>query len=310
MSHSIKRILVTGSSGTIGTHLSLTLLSLNYDVIGVDKRPNVWSKSVQDITLVGDLCDLDWVMSTLPADVDLVIHLAANPRVYNLVLTPSLARDNFDMLFNCLEYVRQHNIPRFMFSSSREVYGNSEKYLHSEQDAYVRNCESPYTATKIGGEALVHAYRQCYGVQTIIFRFSNVYGKYDDSDRVIPLFVRKLVNGEDITVFGKDKCLDFTYIEDAIQGVVAGIYHFESAKNKVFNLSGGEGISIYDVGMKLIQLLNSEARILCSSNRTGEVVKYVADITRAKEMLKYCPTVSIDDGLRKTVDWMRKEVLL
>jgi UDP-glucose 4-epimerase len=143
----IKKILVTGSSGTIGTRLCEKLLEKNYDIVGLDLKPNKWKKEINKITIIGDLCN---TIENLPKDIDLVIHLAANSRVYNLVLNPSLARDNFEMLFNILEFCRNNNIKKFIFASSREVYGNSNRIVHSEDEAYIKNCESPYTASKIG----------------------------------------------------------------------------------------------------------------------------------------------------------------
>ena len=117
-----------------------------------------------------------------------------------------------------------------MFSSSREVYGNSDKVIHNEDEAYVKNCESPYTASKVGGEALVHSYQQCYDIDFVIFRFSNVYGMYDGSDRVIPLFIERAKQGNDLLVFGKEKLLDFTYIDDCVGGVILGIKNFGKIK--------------------------------------------------------------------------------
>jgi len=223
------RILVTGSSGTIGTRLCEKLLEENYAIIGVDLKPNRWNDRINKLTIIGDLRDKE-TFKNLPKDVDLVVHLAANARVYNLVVDPSLARDNFEILFNTLEFCRRNDIKRFIFASSREVYGNSNQIVHSENEAYVRNCESPYAASKIGGEALVHAYQQCYGINFIIIRFSNVYGMYDDSDRVIPLFIKLAKENRDLVVYGKEKLLDFTYIDDAISGVLKCIENFDQVK--------------------------------------------------------------------------------
>ncbi|HEY4526913.1 MAG TPA: SDR family NAD(P)-dependent oxidoreductase, partial [Candidatus Paceibacterota bacterium] len=126
MAYPLKKILVTGSSGTIGTRLAETLLGEGFDIIGVDREPNTWNDAVNKKTIILDLRDKERVLKELPKDVDVVIHLAANARVFNLVVDPSLARDNFEMVFNVLEFARQNEIKNFMFSSSREVYGNSE----------------------------------------------------------------------------------------------------------------------------------------------------------------------------------------
>jgi UDP-glucose 4-epimerase len=149
------KILVTGSSGTIGTHLCERLLKDGHEIVGADWKPNKWSEEVDAITINVDLRDRSCILSTLPKDIDFVVHLAANARVYDLVIDPFLARDNFETLFNTLEYARKNGITRFMFASSREVYGNTDRIIYSADEALTKNCESPYTASKIGGEALL-----------------------------------------------------------------------------------------------------------------------------------------------------------
>ncbi len=302
----IKKILVTGSSGTIGTRLCEKLLEKGYQVVGADWKPNKWSARVQDITLDIDLRDKFKVIDKLPKDIDLVIHLAANARVFNLVVDPDLARDNFLTLFNMLEYARINRIPRFIFSSSREVYGNSDKQTYFEDEADVKNCESPYSASKISGEALVRSYQKCYNIDFVIFRFSNVYGMYDDSDRVVPLFIKLCRQGKDLIVFGKDKSLDFTYIDDTISGVISSIERFESVRNNVYNLAFGESTSISELARMIKELTGSRVSININDNRTGEVVKYTASISKAKEKLGYNPKTDIKEGLKKSVEWCNK----
>jgi nucleoside-diphosphate-sugar epimerase len=298
----IKRILVTGSSGTIGTRLCEKLTERGYHITGLDTRTNKWSKTVNNITILADLRDKA-ALDRLPKDVDMIIHLAANARVYDLVLRPDLAKDNFDMLFNILEFCRLNKIKRFIFASSREVYGNTNQHNHSEDEAYVRNCESPYTASKIGGEALVHSYGQCYGIDFIIIRFSNVYGMYDDSDRVVPLFIRHAKENREIVVYGKDKFLDFTYIDDAVSGVRKCIEKFNQVKNDVFNIAYGKGIGIAEMGRLVKEHMCSKSGIKLKENRKGEVVKFVADISKAKQKLGYVPRTSIEEGIKKSIEW-------
>jgi len=308
MAYPFKKILVTGSSGTIGTRLSETLLKEGFDIVGVDKEPNTWNEEVQRKTIILDLRDKERVLRELPKDVDAVVHLAANARVYNLVIDPSLARDNFETVFNVLEFARQNSIKRFMFSSSREVYGNSEKIIHAEDDVHIDYCESPYTASKIGGEALVQSYRQCYGMETIIFRFSNVYGMYDQSDRVIPLFIKLCTEGKDLVVYGKEKLLDYTYIDDCVSGVVAALKEFLSINGQVYNIAYGKGTSIVDVAQLIQKRMQSKGEVRIEENRTGEVVRYIADVSKAKQSFGYEPKVPIEEGVNKTVDWYLKHL--
>jgi UDP-glucose 4-epimerase len=300
----VKKILVTGSSGTIGTRLCEKLLERNYSVTGVDKDPNSWNDRIDKLTIIGDLRDKK-TLERLPKDFDAVIHLAANARVYNLVTDPSLARDNLETLFNTLDFCKKSGIKRFIFASSREVYGNTDKTTYSENEAHIDNCESPYTASKIGGEAMIHAYRRCYGVDFIIARFSNVYGMYDKSDRLIPLFIRQINEKKDLTIYGREKMLDFTYIDDIISGMMKCIEKFDSVKNNVYNLSSGKGISILEVAELIRNKMGSKNKVVIRENRTGEVVKFVADISKARKALGYEPNVMIDEGITRTIEWYR-----
>ena len=303
---SIKKILVTGSSGTVGTRLCEKLSEEKYEIVGVDLNPNKWNDRINELTIIGDLRSKQ-TFENLPEDIDLVIHLAANARVYNLVIDPSLARDNFETLFNTLEFCRKGNIKKFIFASSREVYGNSKQIIHTENEAYVRNCESPYTASKIGGEALIHAYQQCYGINFIITRFSNVYGMYDDSDRVIPLFIKLTKENKDLVVYGKEKLLDFTYIDDTISGVLKCVENFDQVKNDVFNIASGEALSIIEVAQLIQKYTNNKNKIIIKENRTGEVVKFIADISKATQKLSYEPKTTIAEGIKKSIEWYTEQ---
>jgi nucleoside-diphosphate-sugar epimerase len=302
-------ILVTGSSGTIGTRLCETLLERGHTVTGIDWLHNKWNPAIDALTQIIDLRDasalstLDSKLSTHP---DLCIHLAANARVYELVEHPDRARDNFLTLFNALEFCRQNNIKRFMFASSRESYGNTGAEKYSEDMVRVNNCESPYTASKVGGEALVESYRRCYGIDQITFRFSNVYGAYDDSERVVPLFIRKARANESMTIFGKEKCLDFTYIDDCVHGICQAVDHFETAKNDTYNIAFGEGTTIVHLAERIKEILGSSSEIILGQSRTGEVTNYVADISKAKKALHYNPQSSFEEGVKKAVEWYLK----
>lgn len=302
MDFSNTKILVTGSSGTIGNCLCETLLERGADVVGVDIRPNRWNEEVNRRTINIDLRNPEDV-NKLPKDFDLVVHLAANARVFKLVENPDLAKDNFLLLYNILEFVRKNDIKRILFASSREVYGNSGYIIHSEEEAFVKNCESSYTATKIAGEALIHAYEQCYGIEYIIVRFSNVYGRYDYSDRVVPLFISKALKNEDIHIYGRDKILDFTYIEDCTDGVVKSLELFETSKNEVYNIATQKGYSIEKVAQLIIELTGSKSKIIYKTNRTGEVCRFIADISKAKAVLNYYPQNDLMTGINKTIEW-------
>jgi UDP-glucose 4-epimerase len=171
---------------------------------------------------------------------------------------------------------------------------------------HVEHCESPYTASKLAGEALVEAYSRCYNLPHIIFRFSNVYGMYDDSIRVVPLFIRQAKANEPMKVFGTDKCLDFTYIDDTVSGIMLTLEKFDTIQNQTINLAFGEGTTILKLAEQVKELLGSTSTIDLGDPRTGEVVRYIADISKAKKLLGYDPKTSFDEGIRKAVEWYAK----
>jgi UDP-glucose 4-epimerase len=298
---SISSVLITGSSGTVGTALAESLLDDGYQVTGVDVAENRWSSSVNKRTIVTDLRS-ESNLNKLPESVDLVVHLAANARVHKLVTDPSKAKDNFETTYNILEYARDIGAD-IIFSSSREVYGNNGKIIYDETDTYVDECESPYTASKIGGEALVKSYDKCYDIDTSILRFSNVYGKYDVSDRVVPLFIAQAQTGEDLTVYGEDKILDFTYIDDCVRGVKRVINDFRKISGTTFNIASGEGSSLVELANLIIKKTGDNVSVNIEPNRTGEVGRYVADISKAEKLLNYEPEYDFDRGIEETVDW-------
>ncbi|MHB2017751.1 MAG: NAD-dependent epimerase/dehydratase family protein [Candidatus Xenobia bacterium] len=299
------KILVTGSSGSIGTRLCETLLQRGYGVVGVDRVPNKYSEPVNNVTLSLDLRDRNKVHKVLPGDVDMVIHLAANASVYNLYLEPMLAADNVATTFNVLEYVRRRGVRRVAFASSREVYGNSNGPRYAEGDERIDSCENVYSASKVAGEALLHAYQRCYGLEFVIYRFSNVYGMYDESDRFVPIMIRKMAKAEPITIFGRQKMLDFVYSDDAIEGIMASIEGFDQLKGSVYNIGAGEGSLLIDVAQLIKQELASSSPITIGDSRPGEMLQFIADTRRAEQKMGYRPATQVKDGIPRAVAWYR-----
>ena len=309
------RILITGSSGQIGTNLSLALLAAEHEVRGVDHRPNPWT-SVIETDLV-DLAELsaDPAAYAPPWRPDCIVHLAAYAKVYELVVEPGKALENVQMAAAALEVARAAGTP-FVFGSSREVYADIRRDMTEERMADFVAAESPYSASKIAGEALCYAYANCYQLPVLVFRFSNVYGRFDNDaermERVIPLFLRRVADGKPITVYGRDKMLDFTYVDDCVSGIVAGIEAISAGKitKEAVNLAYGQGSTLRDLVSLLQRALGREADVTWEASRVGEVTRYIADITKARELLGYQPRVPLSEGIGRYVAWWRDQGLL
>ncbi len=305
-------ILITGSSGQVGTNLALRLLGEGHTVFGVDQRPNPWTDRIE--TLTQDLSQpcSDFTQgiggATFPNKLDLVVHLAADAKVHDLVKEPHRALKNITLTFNVLEYCRYHHLP-LVFSSTREVYGDIYRYITKEADADFAFTESPYSASKIAGEALIYSYAQCYGLPYLVFRFSNVYGRYDNDiqrmERVIPLFIHKVRQRQPITVYGQDKVLDFTYIDDCVDGIYRGIERLAAGAvaNETINLAYGQGNSLVRLAEYIGEALGIAPDITIQPPRVGEVTHYVADISKAQEMLGYNPATPLREGIQQAVAW-------
>jgi len=306
------RILITGSSGQIGTNLALHLLERGHEVFGVDVRPNPWTNAfstlLQDLTAPfshfrGGLGHVPY-----PPDLDAVVHFAAHAKVHELVQQPARALENVTMTFNLLEFCRHNGLP-VIFSSSREVYGDIHRYITEEAHADFSFTESPYSASKVAGEALIYSYARCYGVRYLVFRFSNVYGRYDNDiermERVIPLFIRRIARGEPITVYGEQKVLDFTYVDDCVAGVARGLELLtgSGAVNETINLAYGEGNSLVTLAETIGAALGVAPRLTIAPPRVGEVTHYVADIAKARALLGYEPRVPLSEGIPRAVAW-------
>jgi len=306
------RIIITGSSGQIGTNLFFRLRENGHEVSGIDKRPNTWTSELP--TSLVDMTDPDQVRAFGEEHLegtDLLVHLAAHAKVYELVVHPERALENINMIFNALELCRQGQVP-FVFGSSREVYGDIERIITAETDADFVFAESPYSASKISGEAITSSYSRCYGLPYLVFRFSNVYGRYDnDLDRmvrVIPLFIGQIARSQPITIYGEDKVLDFTYVDDCVEGIVLGIEALLSGAvvDQTFNLAFGKGSTLVELAELIGEEVGQTPDMTLEPSQAGEVTYYVANIGKAKALLGYEPQIPLREGIRRTVQWWRE----
>ncbi len=310
-----RRILLTGASGLIGTHLGLRLLDAGNEVIGIDIRPNPWTDRIPTI-----LCDLAHPESSrylhefLDPGIDLVVHLAAFAKVHLSVCSPESSLQNVQMVHTVLELCRTKGVP-LIYSSSREVYGDRPDCEQVEESfADFTRVASPYAAGKMAAEAFIYSYARCFGLRYLVFRFSNVYGPYDNEldrmERVIPLFIDRIERGEPITIFGPEKVLDFTYIDDCIDGIMRGVELMLGGGSacRTVNIARGEGHSLPELVGLIERVVGRRADVQIEGRQTGEITRYVADISEARSLLGYDPQVSLAEGIERTVAWWQEHV--
>lgn len=312
---------MTGGAGFIGSHLVDTLLSEEGDRVTVIdnfhdfyppkvKRSNISPHaSNPDFRLFEcDIRDTDEV-DAIFADggFDTVVHLAAlagvrpsleNPRGYYEV--------NVQGTLNLLEASRKHGVSQFVFGSSSSVYGINEKVPFSESDT-INNTISPYAATKSAGEALCRTFSHLYDIRTVCLRFFTVYGPRQRPDLAIHKFTRMISEGKSIPVFGDGGTRrDYTYVSDIIQGLRAAIDYSDS-EFEIFNLGESETVRLDELIAAIESALGREAMVDRQPEQPGDVPVTFADISKARRLLGYNPSVKIKDGIPKFVEWFLEQ---
>jgi nucleoside-diphosphate-sugar epimerase len=295
-------ILVTGSSGMIGTRLCQVFREKDIRFIGLDARENKWDAKVEAVTKRIDLLKLEELLK-LNEPIEMIIHLASRARVITSIEDPTEGLENMTTTFNILDFARQKNIKKILLASSKEVYGLLPKAKAAEHSIDPRRCENPYSASKLASEALFFSYKNSYGIEPLVLRFSNVYGKYDINERIIPLLIRKAITHGEITIFGKEKKLDFIYSDDIVEGIFSAVQKFDQVKNDIYNLGYGKSFALLNVAKLIQKILQKEIKISVEPNRPGEIMEFSADITKSQHYLNFQPKISLEEGLRRTIFW-------
>jgi len=319
MNNKAKNYLVTGGAGFIGSHFVDMLLSEGNNVITIDNFDNFYSRDVKlkniataltfdTFQLVeGDIRDrkiLDDLFSNNYFDV--VVHLAAKAGVRPSIEDPEGYYDvNINGTLNILEAMKAYDIKKMIFASSSSVYGNNEKVPFSESDV-VDFPISPYAATKKSGELLCHTYHHLYDFKINCLRFFTVYGPRQRPDLAINKFTKKIMNGETIEMFGDGTTKrDYTYIDDIIQGIKLAIDNLNGFE--VFNLGESRTIMLKDLINLIENEIGEEAIIEKLPLQPGDVEQTYADISKARELLKYDPQYEIEEGIKNFIEWMKND---
>jgi len=312
-----EKIMVTGGAGFIGSHLVDKLLDAGCEVLCLDDFNEYydpalkWQNVQQHLAnpayrlVEGDIRDKEakeLIKEWLP---EVIVHLAARAGV-----RPSLSKvalyqtTNVAGTLNLLEAAREAGVKKFIFGSSSSVYGLNKKVPFSETDTLLKPA-SPYAATKIAGEALCHSYAHLYDIHIVALRFFTVYGPRQRPDLAIRKFAERMLQGEEIVLFGDgSSARDYTYIDDMIRGVIAAI-EYEGDKYEIFNLGNSSPVRLKDLVGAIEKVLGVDAKVRRIGDQPGDVPITYADITSSKEKLGYNPTVSLEEGLKIFVQWLR-----
>ena len=311
------KILVTGGAGFIGSHLVGKLVENGTEVTVLDNlstgkieniEKHLQNRSVKFVK--GDVCNFGLVKK-LVSDVDSVINLAAIASVQCSVENPSLVNDvNVKGTLSLLKASLDSDVKRFIQASSAAVYGDAQKLpVHEE---FKPMPLSPYAVSKLAAENYATVFNHVYGLETVCLRYFNVYGPrqaYNDYSGAITIFVNDVLSNRRPKIFGDGKqTRDFVFVEDVVSANVLALTE-KSAIGEIFNIATGKATSIN----KLLQMLQ---RIIGKRNlkpvyeepREGDILHSYASIEKAKTLLGYEPTFSLEEGLKELVQHMVRSV--
>lgn len=307
----MKKVLITGAAGFIGSNLSRTMLHQGFAVTGIDNFDNFYDPMIKRNVIrklesfpafrlyEGDIRDrqlLDHVFETEKPE--LVIHLAARAGVRPSIEQPELYYDvNVTGTLTLLEAMRKAGITELLFASSSSVYGNNKKTPFSESDA-VDNPISPYAASKKAGELLCYTYHHLYNFNIFCLRFFTVYGPGQRPEMAIQQFGHKIIEGKPITLFGDGTTRrDYTFVEDIVTGILASANKLKGYE--IINLGNSDTISLIDLVHGIEETLGKKALIEWQAMQPGDVEITYADISKARRILDFKPDYPVMKGLKK-----------
>jgi len=313
-------ILVTGGAGFIGSHLCERLLSDGVKVICLDNfdpfyDPNIKIKNTEAVTkkfpdlfelVTGDIRNPEHLKGIFQkTKFDFVVHLAARAGVRPSIADPLLYQDvNIRGTIVLLETCKEHRIQNFIFASSSSVYGENQRIPFTEKDLDIQPI-SPYGATKRAGELLCYSYHHLYGMNIACLRIFTAYGPRQRLEMAIHKFTRLIDQGEKIPIFGDGSSRrDYTYIDDIIDGIL-GVVHCHKGF-EVYNLGESQTTSLRELIRLIEKALSKKANTEILEPQPGDVSVTYADITKAKQMLKYHPKVKMKEGIQRFVEWYKK----
>lgn len=312
-------ILVTGSAGFIGFHVSQSLLDEGHRVCGLDNfnayysvklkrdRQALLARQAGFDGLDADLCDHEALKDLLrQRRFDRVCHLAAQPGIRYSVTHPfAYQKSNLEGFLSLLEACRGAATPRLVYASSSSVYGGNRKLPFAETDP-VDAPISLYAATKKANELMAHVYSRLYGLQAVGLRLFTVYGPWGRPDMAVWLFTEAMLQGKPIQVFNQGEMRrDFTFVADIVAGIKSALFTDGLPADEVFNLGNHRSEKLMDMIGILADALKVQPRLEFLPMQPGDMPETYADIERARRVLKFNPATSLADGLPRFAAWYR-----
>lgn len=326
-----KTWLVTGVAGFIGSNLAEQLLRLNQKVVGLDNFATGHKHNLEHIKnsvskqqwenfvfIEGDITDLKTCID-VTKNVDIVLHQAALGSVPRSIDNPVNSNaSNVSGFLNMLTASKDNGVKRFVYASSSSVYGDSEELPKVE--TRTGNLLSPYAVTKYVNELYMGVFYKCYGFESIGLRYFNVFGKRQDPNgayaAVMPKWISQMLNGEDVYINGDgETSRDFTYIDNVVQAnILAGTTTNPNAFAKAYNTAAGGRETLNNLFRAIRSELEAKIPDLKIKDaiyrdfRAGDIRHSNANIARAKELLGYEPTHTLELGLKESIEWYINDI--
>lgn len=313
------RYLVTGAAGFIGARVTELLTADGHAVVGIDNLNDAYDvrikhfrldhlKSIPGFTFIhGDICDrplLDRIASEQPP-FDAVIHLAARAGVRVSLYDPWQVIDtNLVGTVNMLELARQTGIPKFVLASSSSVYGANPPFPTPEETATDHPMQQ-YAATKKSAEVMSYVYHHIYDLDVTVFRYFTVYGPAGRPDLALFRFVQWIAEGRSVRLNGDgSQARGFTYLDDIARGTILGL---RPLGYEIINLGGHESISMNGLIAMIENILDKSANLIYAPYHKADIRNSLADVSKARRILGWEPTVGLEQGVRNMIDWYLAE---
>lgn len=308
-----KRVLVTGAGGFIGSHLAEYLVTMgarvramvHYNALAsagwLDDSPHRKDLEI----FAGDITDPGSVQRAIDHQ-EIVFHLGALIAIpYSYFAPESYVRTNIQGTLNVLQAARGGAVQRVVHTSTSEVYGTARHVPIDE--AHPLQGQSPYSASKIGADKMAEAFHLSFGVPVVTVRPFNTFGPRQSARAVIPAIITQLLAGERVRLGSLDPTRDLNFVANTVEGFVAAA-GAPAALGKTINLGSGREISIGDLAQLIARIMDRPITIESEAQRVrpekSEVERLLADATRARQLLGWTARVPLEEGLRRTVDWL------